>query len=137
MCRSTYKVFINSSRLCSKKNFRPYYRSKTTRFSDYFVWSRASLITSKILDKRIAVYNGRKFITFTVRPSMLGYRFGEFSFTRKFGKVHKLEKKSSRRKSQKSKEKKKVILSDFLYKSRLEVREFKKKKRIVYGLKKT
>lgn len=64
-------------------------------------YRRNSAIPKSVLDKRVAVYNGRKFISFMVRKWMLGHKFGEFCLTKRLGsKIHEkiIKKKKSRSK---------------------------------------
>ncbi len=49
------------------------------------IYKRSSLITNKYINKEVNIYNGQKFITLLVEPCMVGYRFGEFAFTRYIG----------------------------------------------------
>jgi small subunit ribosomal protein S19 len=57
------------------------------------IWSRDSTITPAFLRKRVLVYNGKSFRPVIITSTKLGYKFGEFIFTRKF--VPKVTKKSS------------------------------------------
>jgi small subunit ribosomal protein S19 len=47
-------------------------------------WSRRSTVVPEMIGHTIAVHNGRKFIPVYVTESMVGYKFGVFSPTRKF-----------------------------------------------------
>jgi small subunit ribosomal protein S19 len=44
---------------------------------------REMLILPEMVGIRIGVYNGKEYITFDIKPEMLGHRLGEFSQTRK------------------------------------------------------
>jgi small subunit ribosomal protein S19 len=46
--------------------------------------SRASVILPRFLNLVVHVYNGKKYIPILVNNDMLGHKFGEFVFTRKF-----------------------------------------------------
>lgn len=50
------------------------------------IWSRSSSITEFFLNKKIQIYNGRVFKTLYVKKEHIGFKFGEFSFTRKYTK---------------------------------------------------
>ncbi len=78
------------------KFFKPFYRNMVNKRSDYYIWSRRSLVTDKFVGKRVAVYNGRRFLSFIVRKSMIGYKFGEFSLTKKIGAIHKIYKRAAK-----------------------------------------
>lgn len=54
------------------------------------VFSREALITKSFVDLFVEVHNGKRFVKFLVVPEMLGFRFGDFSFTKKMGMgIHK------------------------------------------------
>lgn len=46
------------------------------------IWSRGSTIIPRFVGKTVYVYNGKKFVSFGVSESHVGYKFGEFSPTR-------------------------------------------------------
>src|SRR5690554_1483461 len=71
------------------KFFKPFYRNMVNKRSDFYIWARRALVTDKFVGKRVAVHNGRRFLSFIVRKSMIGYKFGEFSLTKKIGAIHK------------------------------------------------
>lgn len=50
--------------------------------------SRSSTILQSFIGMTFFVYTGNKYIRLTIIRKMVGYKFGEFSFTRKFGKIH-------------------------------------------------
>lgn len=86
--KSLIKQFYNNNFLFNirkKLAFKPFYKKLTDRKGRYYIWRRDSIITDFFLGHRVLVYNGRKFQSFVVRPSMIGYKFGEFSFTRRVG----------------------------------------------------
>ena len=49
------------------------------------VWSRSSQIPSFLLGKTISVYNGKEFKPVLVTREKIGFKFGDFSITRKYG----------------------------------------------------
>lgn len=58
----------------TKKNF----------FSDgIYTWSRSTEILPFLINKIIYIYNGQLFTWIWIRPGMVGYKLGQFSFTRK------------------------------------------------------
>jgi ribosomal protein S19 len=78
------------------KFFKPFYRNMVNKRSDFYVWTRRALVTDEFVGKRVAVYNGRRFLSFIVRKSMIGYKFGEFSLTKKIGAIHKIYKRAAK-----------------------------------------
>lgn len=47
-------------------------------------WSRCSTIPYSFLGKNVFVYNGKMFKRVLVTREKIGYKFGEFSFTRTY-----------------------------------------------------
>ena len=63
------------------------------------IWSRASTITKNYLNKKVYVYNGKFFISLYIKKEMVGYKFGEFVYTKKGGySIHKKKKKNKKNK---------------------------------------
>jgi len=61
--------------------------SKTIR-----LWSRRSVIIPQMVGRKIELYNGKTFVPLFLAEEMIGYKLGEFIFTRK-GPKHKQKKK--------------------------------------------
>ncbi len=57
--------------------------------------SRSSTILYSFIGIIFYVYTGRTYTKFTIEERMVGHKLGEFSFTRKIGKIH--EKKNNKR----------------------------------------
>jgi small subunit ribosomal protein S19 len=77
MSRSKWKgPFIDISVLKLKKKL-------TTKSKK--VWSRSSQIPSFLLGKTISVYNGKEFKPVLITREKIGFKFGDFSITRKYG----------------------------------------------------
>jgi len=77
MCRSLWKGFfvdssLLSNRLLSKKNY-------------FNTWSRRSTILKSLLNQTIYVHNGKTNERLLITSEMLGYKVGDFIFTRKRG----------------------------------------------------
>lgn len=72
------KVFIPVSFI--RKKF--YYTESMKKF---IIFKRASLINEVFMGNLVYVYNGFKFIRFSIEEQFLGKKFGEFSFTKKIG----------------------------------------------------
>jgi len=53
------------------------------------IYKKNLYITLNDLDKKFLIYNGKSFFKLIVSKEMVGYRFGEFIFTRKFFKFKK------------------------------------------------
>jgi small subunit ribosomal protein S19 len=66
------------------------------------IWSRNSIITEDFLGKTVLIYNGKSFISVKITREKIGYKFGEFSFTRKI-KDRTLEHVKSKQKGKKNK----------------------------------
>ena len=49
-------------------------------------WSRASVISPVMVNRTIAVHNGRVHVPVQITENMVGHRLGEFAPTRKFRK---------------------------------------------------
>jgi ribosomal protein S19 len=54
------------------------------------VWSRSSIIPSCLINTIVSVYNGQEFKRIIITRDKIGFKFGEFSFTRKFAKKKKI-----------------------------------------------
>lgn len=52
-------------------------------------WDRAKIVDKDLVGQLLEIYDGRKFIIIRIKPGMLGYRLGEFVFTRRFDVQHK------------------------------------------------
>ena len=48
------------------------------------VWSRSSTIPNFLVGETVHIYNGREFKRINITREKVGFKFGEFSFTRKF-----------------------------------------------------
>lgn len=48
------------------------------------LWTRSSIIPKILLNTIVSVYNGREFKRVTITKNKIGFKFGEFSLTRKF-----------------------------------------------------
>ena len=46
------------------------------------LFNKNLIILPEYLHKTFAIYNGNKFITLKIKETMIGYRFGEFLYTR-------------------------------------------------------
>lgn len=57
------------------------------------VWDRSRLIESSLVGKSFKVYTGKAFIVVKMRLGMVGYKFGDFVWTRKMGVEHKKKSK--------------------------------------------
>jgi len=47
------------------------------------IWSRRSVILPQFENKIFQVYNGKTFVSLSVKENMIGHKFGEFVSTRK------------------------------------------------------
>lgn len=63
----------------------------------YLFQIRHSEIPFSLLKKKIFIYNGIWFLSANITERMVGYKLGEFSFSRKCdGNIHKKKKKKKR-----------------------------------------
>lgn len=58
------------------------------------IWDRDLIIQNQLVGKNFSVYNGSQFFKFKVDYSKVGYKFGEFIYTRKYVKKESFDKKS-------------------------------------------
>lgn len=54
--------------------------------------SREEIIPVQFLDSKVSIHNGKRYINTYIDKFKLGYKFGEFAFTRKRC-IHKVKKK--------------------------------------------
>ena len=69
--------------------------------SNLKVWNRFSVIPSAFANKRFLVYNGIWFLSIDISSDMVGFKFGEFSFTKRINNIHLVAKKKQKVKSKK------------------------------------
>jgi len=61
--------------------------------SSFKIWSRRSVIPFFLLGKIAQVHNGKVFKKILITREKIGYKFGDFSFTRNFFRKSKKNKK--------------------------------------------
>ncbi len=61
------------------------------------IWSRNSAIPANLIGQMVFIYNGKEFKKVFINRSKIGFKFGEFSLTKKFTK--KQDKKKDKKKS--------------------------------------
>lgn len=73
-------------------------------FSNFFkknhmlnIRKRSSTIPSNFVNRAFRVHNGVWFLKINVKSAMVGHKFGEFSFTKRFGRSLKETKKTKRK----------------------------------------
>lgn len=85
MSRSKWKgPFIKKSLLNIEK--------KLQKTKNIKIWSRNSTIPFSLIGQQIAIHNGKEFIRIKITREKVGYKLGEFSFTRK----HKIKAKKTK-----------------------------------------
>lgn len=62
-------------------------------FSSKKVWNRDLIISQKLIGRTISIYNGNTFVKLNVNSDHVGYKVGEFAFTRKHTKKEARSKK--------------------------------------------
>ena len=60
------------------------------------IWCRSSVIPSFLIGETVFVHNGREFKRIFINREKIGFKFGEFSMTRKYQKKIKVVKKISK-----------------------------------------
>lgn len=94
MSRSKWKgPFVKKSLISIKQ--------KSKKIKNLKIWSRNSIIPFSLIDKQVSIYNGKDFIRVKITREKVGYKFGEFSFTRR----HKIKAKGKKGKNEKSNKK--------------------------------
>ena len=71
-------------------------RSRTESKNNFKIWSRNSVIPEFLLGQTVLVHNGKEFKKIVVAREKLGFKLGEFSFTRKYNVKQKLVKKKKK-----------------------------------------
>lgn len=84
MSRSIWKSNFVKSNLLKKKNLLS---------TNIYVWSRASSIPFSFINKTVFVHNGKIFKKIIITREKIGYKFGEFVFTKTKNKTKKKKKK--------------------------------------------
>jgi small subunit ribosomal protein S19 len=74
MSRSLWKgLFIDPKLLKNKK-----------QKANSKIWSRSSAIPSSLIGETVFVHNGKEFKRVSITREKIGFKFGEFSFTRRY-----------------------------------------------------
>ena len=87
MGRAKWKGSFISNRLLYKLN-------KNT----VFIWSRRSVILNNFISKKFFVYTGKIFKPVFITREKVGFKYGEFSMTKKFQFLKKVNKKKIKKK---------------------------------------
>nr|WVH37061.1 ribosomal protein S19 [Meteora sporadica]WVH37091.1 ribosomal protein S19 [Meteora sporadica] len=90
MSRSSWKGKYMDSFLYNPSFLKKFKKKKVK------IWSRRSTILPEFIGITVGIYNGRKFNYVHITENMVGHKFGEFSSTRKLGKIHNVSKKKSK-----------------------------------------
>lgn len=61
-------------------------RKQNLTHSFITIWSKQSIIFPSFVGISFKVYNGQKFMLLVINENMVGFRFGEFLFTRRLTK---------------------------------------------------
>jgi ribosomal protein S19 len=62
------------------------------------IWDRDLAITNDLVGLNLLVYNGSQFFKIKVDAPKVGYKFGEFIYTRKYVRKESFDKKSKNKK---------------------------------------
>lgn len=79
MARSKWKGYF-----LSKNLLKTPVKIRTQR--DFRIWARNSIVPKFLVGKSVFVHNGKQFIKTFISREKVGFKFGEFSFTRKHTK---------------------------------------------------
>jgi len=78
------KFFYNPKKKMSRKHLYKCIVEKNSKIGPYyFFWNRATVINKKLLNKRIALYNGYVFHIISITEDHEGFKLGEFSTSRR------------------------------------------------------
>lgn len=83
MSRSKWKGFFLSKSLTDKK--------KVLNQKNIEIWNRNSTVPYFLVGKHVFIHNGKEFIKTFISREKVGFKFGEFAYTKKHTK--KVEKK--------------------------------------------
>lgn len=72
-------------------------KQKLKKVKNLKIWSRNSVIPFSLIGQQVSIHNGKDFIRIKITREKVGYKFGEFSFTRR----HKLKTKGKKIKNEK------------------------------------
>jgi ribosomal protein S19 len=80
-----FKFFFKNNRFNLFKWYKQYTRKNTKKniLEGIHTWSRSITILPFFINKIFFIYNGNKFFWVKILPGMVGYKLGQFSFTRK------------------------------------------------------
>ena len=81
MTRSSYKLPYTAKSLSRLKN-NLNSRINTSK-QPGIVYSRSSTITPEMIGLNVKIHSGQKFVNFLITEHTIGYKFGEFSLTKK------------------------------------------------------
>lgn len=57
------------------------------------IWKLQIKVNTRHVNKSFELYDGKKFVLVNVTKEMVGYKFGDFVFTKKYGSsIHKIKK---------------------------------------------
>lgn len=87
MSRSKWKGFFSNISLINPKK------------SQYKIWNRSSVISEFLIGQEVSVYNGKIFKQINITREKVGYKLGEFSFTRILKERLKKKKTKQKKKS--------------------------------------
>ncbi len=59
------------------------FRKSTLKKNTIKIWDRASIIPYKLMNKSVLIHTGKEFRKIFISRHKIGYKFGEFSYTRK------------------------------------------------------
>jgi len=62
----------------------PVFYKKAQENKNFKIWCRSSVIPSSLIGETVFVHNGKEFKRILISREKVGFKFGEFSFSRKY-----------------------------------------------------
>lgn len=62
----------------------PVFYKKAKENKNFKIWCRSSVIPSSLIGETVFVHNGKEFKRILITREKTGFKFGEFSFSRKY-----------------------------------------------------
>ena len=83
----------------SRSKWKGFFSAVNQKKFPFKIWSRTSVISEFLVGQEVSVYNGRVFKQVNITREKVGYKLGEFSFTRILKERLKKKKVNQKKKS--------------------------------------
>lgn len=67
-----------------------FFKSKKQKLN-HKIWSRSSVVPASLIGETVFIHNGKEFKRVSITREKVGFKFGEFSFTRRYTLKQKLQ----------------------------------------------